>query len=116
VVGGIATAFYLYIVNPSLPGRLRERFAFVTRILENKYGFDDFNQRVFAGGAIGTGKGLWKVGDVTVIDGIVVNGSARLVGWFAKLSRHLQTGYIYTYAFTMIIGVVLLLTLWFNRT
>ena len=116
VAAGIATAFYLYIVNPALPGRLRERFAFVTRILENKYGFDDFNQRVFAGGAIGTGNGLWKVGDMTLIDGLLVNGSARLVGWFAKLSRHLQTGYIYTYAFTMIIGVVLLLTLWFNRT
>ena len=115
VVGGIATAFYLYIVNPELPGRLRERFGFITRILENKYGFDDFNQRVFAGGAVGTGNGLWKVGDMTLIDGLLVNGSARVVGWFAKLSRHLQTGYIYTYAFTMIIGVVLLLTLWFNR-
>ena len=116
VVAGIATAFYLYIVNPALPGRLRERFAFVTRILENKYGFDDFNQRVFADGAVGTGNGLWKFGDVRVIDGLFVNGSARLVGWFAKLSRHLQTGYIYTYAFTMIIGLVLLLTLWFSRT
>jgi len=116
VVGGIATAFYLYIVNPALPGRLRDRFALVTRILENKYGFDDFNQRVFADGAVGTGNGLWKGGDLSVIDGLLVNGSARLVGWFAKLSRHLQTGYIYTYAFTMIIGVVLLLSLWFNRS
>jgi NADH-quinone oxidoreductase subunit L len=116
VFAGIATAFYLYIVNPDLPGRLRERFGFITRILENKYGFDAFNQRVFADGAVGLGKGLWKFGDVTFIDGFFVNGSARLVGWFAKLSRHLQTGYIYTYAFTMIIGVVLLLSLWFSRT
>jgi len=115
VVAGIVTAFFLYIVKPDLPGRLREQFGLITRILDNKYGFDDFNERVFARGTVGVGKGLWRVGDVTLIDGLMVNGSARLVGWFAKLSRHLQTGYIYTYAFTMIIGVVLLLTLWFNR-
>ncbi len=115
VVAGIVTAFYLYIVNPDLPGKLRERFGLITRILENKYGFDDFNQRVFADGAVGVGNGLFKGGDVAIIDGLLVNGSARVVGWIAKLSKHLQTGYIYTYAFTMIIGVVLLLTLWFTR-
>jgi NADH-quinone oxidoreductase subunit L len=115
VVVGIVVPWYLYVVRPDLPGVIRQRLGPIVRILDNKYGFDDLNQRVFADGALGVGKGLWKVGDVTIIDGLLVNGSARLVGWFAKLSRHLQTGYIYTYAFTMIIGVVLLLTLWFNR-
>jgi NADH-quinone oxidoreductase subunit L len=115
VVVGIVVPWYLYVVRPDLAGVIRRRLDPIVRILDNKYGFDDFNQRVFAGGALGTGNGLWKVGDVTLIDGLLVNGSARVVGWFAKLSRYLQTGYIYTYAFTMIIGVVLLLTLWFNR-
>ena len=74
-------------------------------ILERKYGFDDFNDWFFAGGARRLGSGLWKWGDKTVIDGIMVNGTARLIGWTAGVARRVQTGYVYHYAFTMIIGV-----------
>jgi len=80
-------------------------------ILEKKYGFDDFNDWFFAGGARRVGTGLWTWGDKTIIDGIMVNGTARVIGWFANVARNVQTGYIYTYAFTMIFGVFLLLTL-----
>jgi len=87
------------------------RLGVIPTILERKYGFDDFNDWFFAGGARKLGTGLWTWGDRTVIDGIMVNGTARLIGWFARVSRGLQTGFIYHYAFTMIIGVFGLLTL-----
>jgi NADH-quinone oxidoreductase subunit L len=112
VAAGIATAFYLYILRPDLPGVLRQRLGFLVRILENKYGFDDFNQRVFADGAVKVGTGLWKGGDVGVIDGVLVNGSAHAVGGFAGFVRRLQTGHIYQYAFTMIIGLAIALAIW----
>jgi NADH-quinone oxidoreductase subunit L len=111
-LGGIALAWYFYIARPDLPGRVREQFGLITRILENKYGFDDFNQRVFADGAVKVGTGLWKGGDVGVIDGVMINGSARAVGAFAGFVRRLQTGFIYQYAFTMIIGLALALAFW----
>ena len=69
----------------------------------------------FAGGARGLGGGLWKVGDVGLIDGLMVNGSARVVAWVSAVTRLFQTGHIYQYAFTMIIGVFVMLTFWFNR-
>ncbi|MGA8053786.1 MAG: NADH-quinone oxidoreductase subunit L [Burkholderiales bacterium] len=115
VVAGIATAWYLYIARPDLPAVLRKKLALPVRILENKYGFDEFNQAVFADGAVTAGNALWKVGDQAIIDGVVVNGSAKAVGLFARAVRLFQTGFIYQYAFTMIIGLVLLLTLWLAR-
>ena len=66
----------------------------------------------FASGAVALGTRLWKIGDVGLIDGLMVNGSAKLVGWFASVIRWLQSGYIYHYAFAMISGVLLLLSLW----
>ena len=78
------------------------------RLLVNKYYFDDFNQQVLARGSVGLGNGLWRFGDVVVIDGALVNGSARLVGWVARLSRQFQSGYLYHYAFAMIIGLAVL--------
>ena len=110
-VAGLGTAWFLYIARPELPGVLREKFGVITRVLENKYGFDQFNQWFFASGAVGLGRVLWRFGDVTLIDGVMVNGSARLVGWIAGVVRWLQSGYIYHYAFSMIIGVFVLLTL-----
>lgn len=110
-VAGLVTAWFLYIAKPELPGMLRTRFGVITRILENKYGFDQFNQWFFASGAVGLGKFLWRFGDVTIIDGIMVNGTARLVGWFSGVIRWMQSGFIYHYAFSMIIGVFVLLTL-----
>ncbi len=114
-VAGIAVAYYLYRVRTDLPQKISERFRPVYNILERKYGFDEFYQWLFAGGARGVGEGLWQVGDVTVIDGFFVNGTARVVRWTSSVIRHLQSGYIYHYAFSMIIGVFVLLTLWFSR-
>jgi NADH-quinone oxidoreductase subunit L len=114
-IAGAGTAWFLYIKRPDLPAVLRQKFALPVKILENKYGLDDFNQWFFANGACGIGRGLWKAGDQTLIDGVAVNGSARLVGRFASLVRLIQSGHIYQYAFSMIIGVFVLLTLWMNR-
>ncbi len=114
-LAGATTAWYLYIVRPELPAVLRQKAGVLVTILEEKYGFDRFNDWFFAGGARAIGGGFWKIGDVTVIDGLMVNGSARVVGWIASLVRLFQSGYIYHYAFTMIIGVFVLLTLWFGQ-
>jgi NADH-quinone oxidoreductase subunit L len=108
-VAGVATAWYFFIHKPEAAGQMRERFRFIVNILDRKYGFDDFNDWFFAGGARKLGTGLWSWGDKTVIDGIMVNGTARLIGWFAGRARLMQTGYIYHYAFTMIFSVAALL-------
>ncbi len=112
VLLGLGAAFYLYILKPELPERIRQRIAPIYEILDNKYYFDSFYQRFFAKGSRETGMVLWKYGDAGLIDGVMVNGTARLVGWVAAVARHLQTGYLYTYAFAMIIGLLILLT-WF---
>jgi NADH-quinone oxidoreductase subunit L len=114
-LGGAGLAGYLYLVRPDLPAVIKAKSGVLATVLERKYGFDDFNDWFFAGGARGLGAALSKWGDRTLIDGIMVNGTARLVGWFAALARRVQTGYVYHYAFTMIIGVFALLTLWYAR-
>jgi NADH-quinone oxidoreductase subunit L len=114
-VAGIVAAWYLYLVRPDLPGVIRARSGVLVRILEDKYGFDRLYDWLFARGAQRVGTGLWRYGDVTVIDGLMVNGSARVVGWVAGVVRWLQSGYIYHYAFGMIIGVFVILTLWLHR-
>jgi len=115
-IGGAATAWYLYIVRPDLPAVIKAKSGVLATILEEKYGFDRFNDWFFAGGARLLGRGLWKGGDQVVIDGVMVNGSAAAVGWISGLVRLFQTGRIYQYAFGMIFGVFALLTLWFSRT
>ncbi len=112
-VGGIATAVYCYLLRPDLPERVKNRVGMLYTVLDRKYWFDEAYQKLFGNGAVRVGTGLWKGGDVAVIDGIVVDGSARAVGWFAQVIRHLQSGYIYHYAFTMLIGILLLLTMLF---
>ncbi|HET6493116.1 MAG TPA: NADH-quinone oxidoreductase subunit L [Burkholderiales bacterium] len=112
-LAGIGTATYLYLLRPDLPGVIKARAGFLYTILDRKYGFDEAYQMLFGNGAVHFGTGLWKGGDVAVIDGFFVNGSARVVGWFAMVIRHFQSGFIYHYAFTMIIGVLLLLTMIF---
>jgi NADH-quinone oxidoreductase subunit L len=114
-VAGIASAAYLYLKRTDLPEKLRQWFSPLYTVLDQKYYFDRFNDWFFAGGARLVGRGLWKGGDVAVIDGFV-NGCATLVGWLATVIRRLQSGYVYTYAFAMIIGMVTLLTLWFARS
>jgi len=112
-VGGIAAATYLYLLRPDLPAALKEKAGMLYTILERKYGFDEAYQWLFGDGAVRFGTGLWKGGDVTVIDGVFVDGSARVVGWCASVIRYLQSGFIYHYAFAMIIGILVLLTMIF---
>ncbi len=109
---GVALAWFLYIKRPDLPAVISDKFSAVYKLLANKFYFDEFNQKVFAGGSRALGNLLWRIGDEKVIDGLFVNGSARVVGWFSGVVRQLQTGYLYTYAFTMIIGLAVFLA-WF---
>jgi NADH-quinone oxidoreductase subunit L len=103
---GVASAYYCYMVNQKVPAWFYAKFHALHTLLDNKYYMDRFNEIVFAGGARLIGGGLWNVGDKGLIDGLIVNGSAKVVAWFAALVRLLQTGYIYHYAFVMIIGVL----------
>ena len=107
-LGGVAAAYYCYMVNRKVPELFYNKFRVIHTLLDNKYYMDKFYETVFAGGARVIGGGFSDVGDRAVIDGII-NGSAKLVGWFASIIRRLQTGYIYHYAFTMIFGIVLYL-------
>ena len=111
-MGGIGTAYYCYIVNPAFPEKVKRAAGPLVTLLDNKYYFDRFNDWFFAGGARVLGGFLSNVGDRSIIDGFFVNGTARLVGWTAALVRHVQSGYVYHYAFTMIVGVFALLTWW----
>jgi len=113
-LAGIASSWYLYLVKPALPARIAAAFGPLYAVLTNNYYFDRFNEWFFAGGARRVGTLFSSVGDGWIIEG-VVNGSARLVGWAAGLLRQLQSGYVYQYAFTMIIGLFALLTWWVIR-
>jgi len=114
-MSGVAVAWLFYMKMPAIPAAIMKTFKPIHTLLENKYYFDKFNEIFFAGGARLLGRGLWKVGDQTLIDGMAVNGSAKLVGVIAQLTRLFQSGHIYQYAFSMIVGVFVLLTFWFNR-
>ncbi|TDV12095.1 NADH-quinone oxidoreductase subunit L [Paraburkholderia caballeronis] len=109
-LAGVVVAWFFYMLRPDLPATVQRTFAPVHKLLSNAYYIDKINEIVFARGALAIGRGLWKEGDVVVIDG-VVNGSAKFIGWFAGVIRFLQSGYIYHYAFAMIIGMLGLLTL-----
>jgi len=105
-IAGVAASYYCYMINPRVPAWFYDKFKFLHTLLDNKYYMDKFNEAVFAAGARVLGNGLWNVGDKTLIDGLLVNGSAKLVGWFSTLTRLAQTGYIYHYAFVMILGIL----------
>jgi NADH-quinone oxidoreductase subunit L len=108
-VAGVLTAWYLYLKRPELAARLREKSGALYTLLVNKYYFDAFNEKVIAAGTLGLGRLLWRGGDEALIDGVAVNGSARLVGWLAGVVRGVQSGYLYHYAFATIIGLSALL-------
>jgi len=116
-LSGAVLAWYLYMVNPALPATIKRIFQPVYVLLENKYYLDWFNENVLARGTRALGMGLWKIGDQKVIDGALVNGSWKIVGWVSSVVRRLQSGYIYHYAFGMIIGVFVLMTyfVWLNK-
>ena len=109
-VAGVALSYYMYMVNPALPTAIKKRFMPIYLLLENKYYMDWFNENVLARGARALGTGLWKIGDQVLIDGAVVNGSWKVVGWVSGLVRQVQTGLLYYYALAMILGVFVLLT------
>ena len=114
-LAGVLLSWFFYMKRPDIPAAIQRRFSGINTLLENKYYFDKINDFVFAGGARVLGKALWRGGDVAVIDGLMVNGSAKVVRWISSITRLFQTGYVYHYAFTMIIGVFVLMTLWINR-
>ena len=106
---GVISAWYIYMKNPSIAENIKNRAAFLYQLLDQKYYFDRINEIVFAGGSRVLGTVLWRVGDGIMIDGLVVNGSARVVGWFSGFIRVIQTGYLNHYAFAMVTGLILLL-------
>jgi NADH-quinone oxidoreductase subunit L len=111
-LAGVALAYYMYMVNTALPAAIQRMVQPIYTLLDNKYYMDWFNENVLARGARALGVGLWRGGDQAIIDGALVNGSWKLVGWVSGVVRWLQTGYLYHYAFAMIVGVFVLLT-WF---
>jgi NADH-quinone oxidoreductase subunit L len=106
---GVLAAWFLYLKRPALAATLREKAGPLYTLLENKYYFDAFNEKVMAAGSRALGTALWRGGDMAIIDGAAVNGSARLVGWIASTLRGIQSGYLYHYAFATIIGLSALL-------
>ena len=113
-LGGVATAWLFYMKAPQIPAMFKAKLGAIHTLLENKYYLDDIYFGVFAKGSRGLGALLWKVGDQLLIDGLLVNGSAKVVGAFSAVVRKLQTGFIYSYATAMIIGVLGLMTIWFS--
>ncbi|MDR4651330.1 MAG: NADH-quinone oxidoreductase subunit L [Nitrosomonas sp.] len=111
-IAGIFTAWYLYTVKTDIPAKIKSIFAPIYTVLDRKYYIDELYSWLFAGGTRKLGTLLWKFGDIKLIDGLIVNGTARFVGWFATVVKRFQTGYIYHYAFTMIVGIFAILTLW----
>jgi NADH-quinone oxidoreductase subunit L len=109
-LSGVVLSYYMYMVNPALPAAMLRTFQPLHRVLENKYYLDWFNENVLARGARGLGSLLWTVGDKAIIDGLIVNGSWRLVGWVSSLVRWFQSGFLYHYALVMILGIFLLMT------
>ena len=109
-IAGVATSYYMYMVNPAVPAAIKRTFMPIFTLLENKYYLDWINENILARGARALGTGLWKGGDQALIDGTLVNGSWKLVGWISSGARKLQTGYLYHYALAMILGIFVLMT------
>ncbi|MDM0119474.1 NADH-quinone oxidoreductase subunit L [Variovorax arabinosiphilus] len=116
-LAGVALSYYMYMINPALPAAIKRAFGPVYRLLENKYYLDWINENILARGARALGTAFWKGGDQALIDGAVVNGSWKLIGRIAGVVRWMQSGYIYHYAFAMLLGIFVLMTyfVWFNK-
>jgi len=116
-LAGVVVAWYMYLINPAVPAAIGRALGPLVVLLENKYYMDWINENILARGARALGNGLWKVGDRTLIDGWLVNGSWKLVGLVSNWTRKLQTGYLYHYALVMILGIFLLMTyfVWLNK-
>ncbi len=107
-IAGVVTAWFFYLVRPSIPATIKTICAPINTLLENKYYFDAFNEKVLSQGARFLGTGLWKGGDTAFIDGLIVGGASKAVSVISLLVRFFQSGHIYLYAFAMIIGVLAL--------
>ena len=116
-LAGVVVAWYMYLINPAVPAAMGRALRPLVVLLENKYYMDWINENILARGARALGSGLWKVGDRTLIDGLLVNGSWKLVGMVSSWTRKLQTGFLYHYALAMILGIFLLMTyfVWLNK-
>ena len=113
---GAFTAWFLYLKRPDIPAAIKDKFSGLYTLLDRKYFMDDLYIKGFAAGGRAVGSFLWQKGDQLLIDGMLVNGTANTIGRLAGIMRQLQTGYIYTYAFTMIVGLTMLLSwlIWFR--
>lgn len=111
-VAGVAASWFVCIKRPNIADYFEKKLSWLHKLLSNKYYFDEFNQKVFARGSTAIGGGLWRIGDIKIIDGFIVNGSAKLVEKGALLLRRLQSGFLYHYAFAMIIGLSGLMFVW----
>ncbi len=109
-LAGVLLAYLFYSLAPSIPAAIAKALAPLIKVLENKYYLDWFNEHVLAAAARGLGRGLWKGGDMGLIDGVIINGGARMVGLLAHVVRLAQTGHVYWYALVMLLGVFGLLT------
>jgi len=116
-LAGVVVAWYMYLINPAVPAAMGRALHPLVVLLENKYYMDWINENILARGARALGNGLWKIGDRTLIDGLLVNGSWKLVAMVSAWTRKLQTGYLYHYALVMILGIFLLMTyfVWLNK-
>ena len=118
-LAGAVSAWFMYMLKPEIPARLKEMFMSmgIYQLLENKYFMDWIYENIFARGGRVIGTGLWKGGDRALIDGAIVNGSWKLVGWFSACMRRVQTGYLYHYAMWMIAGVFVFMSVfvWLNK-
>lgn len=110
VVAGFVVALYLYVISPGTSTKIYNALSGINRILENKYYVDWVYENVFARGARVIGKGFWKGGDKGIIDGFIISGSTKAVGFLAAVSRKFQSGFVYHYAFSMLVGVIVLIS------
>ncbi|WP_126454628.1 NADH-quinone oxidoreductase subunit L [Sulfuriflexus mobilis] len=109
-MAGLFSAWFIYMKRPQIADMAEQKLSLLHKLLERKYFMDDLYINIFAAGGRSTGKAFWKFGDVKIIDGLLVNGSAAAIGWFASVARRVQTGYLYHYAFAMIVGLLLLIS------
>jgi NADH-quinone oxidoreductase subunit L len=109
MLAGVFTAWALYIKWPHLPGQIQAKVTPIYKVLENKYFFDWFNENVLARGSRLLGTIFWKGGDTAIIDRFIIDGSSNLIGWFATVVRRVQSGFLYSYAFWMVIGLAVML-------